>query len=688
MKKYLLFLVLIMLCSLIRGQQNKLETEKMHDTIQLKEIIISATVPFDNKQVEKFYKTNYFSTIDKITERLDGVSLIKRGAYALEPQLNGFSAGQLNITIDGMKMFGACTDKMDPITSYIEPSNLKSITVNHGTNGGLFGNNIGGSIDMSLQEPNMQSMHPFYSKVSMGYESVSNGRNILLSTGYTKRKWQWGLNGVYRKNDSYMDGKGEKVPFSQFKKSNIHSVVRFLPDSNNSFRADFLYDLATNVGYPALPMDVGKARAVLFGVEYQRIKPFSLKAKVYFNSIYHVMDDSHRDSTFYLTNKNTGQKEIVYMRMDMPGKSSTFGSYVQSVFKLNMHNRLTIKMDNYINHSLAEMTMHMRYPDQLPEPPMYMQTWPDMVRNVTGIYVQNTSFLSRDVVVNVNGRIDYNIDALQSELAKEQFSVFNYKLSNSYQKATQGINLSVQSRISTSFLLNAETGYSERMPTISERFGYYLYNAYDGYDYIGNPDLSTEKSIYGRLGFNLTKKWIKLNFNQSVSFVTNYIMGLTDPSIPSLNFYTKGTRVYSNISGAKLYSSDLQVSINPMNELTLFVLTKYTRGEMNSGDPLPLMAPLSNVLSISYQKNKWSFNAENQSALKQDRINLKYGETKTPSFSIFNFKASYHLMFTNNMFDLSVAVTNAFNARYYEHLDWGKIYRPGRSIDLFIRYTY
>lgn len=679
---------MILLCLNVHGQQKPKQTDMMHDTILLKEITISATLPFNNKQVEKFYKTNYFSTIDKITERLDGVALIKRGAYALEPQLNGFSAGQLNVTIDGMKMFGACTDKMDPITSYIEPSNLKSITVKHGTNGSLFGNNIGGSIDMALQEPNCECAHPFYTNVAVGYESVSNSRNVLWSSGYVKNKWQWGLNSVYRKNDLYTNGKGEKVPFSQFEKSNIHSVLKFLPDSNNTFKVDALYDLATNVGYPALPMDVGKARAILFALEYQRIQHFNLKAKIYFNSIYHVMDDSHRDSTFYLTNKTSGQKEPVFMRMDMPGKSTTFGSYIQTFIQVNSHNRLTIKLDNYVNRSIAEMTMHMRYPDKTPEPPMYMQTWPEMVRNVTGLYVQNTTFLSRDLVFNASGRIDYNMDMLQSNLAKEQFSVFNYKLSNKYQRATKSINLSGQYHFSKPFLLNVEAGYSERMPTITERFGFYLYNAYDGYDYIGNPDLKTEKSTYGRIGISYSKDWLKVNFSQSYSDVTDYIMGLTNPDIPSMNFYTKGTRVFNNLPGAKLYSTDLQVSVNPSEELSLFMLTKFTKGRMNSGEPLPLIAPLNNVLAISYQKNNWSFNAENQTALKQDRINLKYGETKTPSFSIFNLKTSYHFMFANTMLDCSVAITNLLNTQYYEHLDWGRIYRPGRSFDFFIKFSY
>ena len=127
----------------LEGQQLPSGDGLTGDTIFLKDITIYSTIPLDNKQIEKFYRTNYFSTIDNLTGHLDGVSLIKRGAYAMEPQMNGFSAGQLNITIDGMKIFGACTDKMDPVTSYLEPVNLKTITLAHGTNGNLHGNNIG-----------------------------------------------------------------------------------------------------------------------------------------------------------------------------------------------------------------------------------------------------------------------------------------------------------------------------------------------------------------------------------------------------------------------------------------------------------------------------------------------------------------------------------------------------------------
>ena len=52
------------------------------------------------------------------------------------------------VTIDGMRIFGACTDKMDPVTSYVEVSNLSEATISSGQQGSCHGNTIGGSIDL------------------------------------------------------------------------------------------------------------------------------------------------------------------------------------------------------------------------------------------------------------------------------------------------------------------------------------------------------------------------------------------------------------------------------------------------------------------------------------------------------------------------------------------------------------
>lgn len=658
------------------------------DTIHLKETVITSKLALDNKDIIDFYRTNHFSTLDDINARLDGMMLIKRGAYAMEPQLNGFSGGQLNVTIDGMKMFGACTDKMDPITSYIEPSNLKNIKISQGTNGCQNGCSNGGSIDMTLMEPGTQSSRPFYGSAAFGYESVANSRNVLASTGYAGKKWAWGIDGVYRKNDNYRDGKNRIVPFSQYEKLNLHSVLRYSPNGTNSFKVDALYDVALNVGYPALPMDVKIARAQLYAFEYLRTKRSQIKLKVYYNSIYHLMDDSQRDSTFFLHNKETGVNDTVFMRMDMPGWSATLGTYLQMIIPLGKKNILTLKVDDYANNALAEMTMYMHNPPVSPEPPMYMQTWPAMLRNVTGIFIKNTTTFSRKLTLGVDGRIDNNLDILQSKYGQQQFSVFNYKLNKTHNMVTMGFNAALQYQMHQCLSMMVTLGYAQRVPTLSERMGFYLYNAYDGYDYIGRPDIRSEKSKFAGLIFKFSKPKLKMNLNQVFTYTNDYIIGLTDTLIPVLNFYAKGIRRYTNIKSSTIYSVDLQVLYNPLKSLTFFLLAKYTYGVMYTGEPLPMIAPFKNVIAIQYQVKRFSVQLENQTSLRQGRINSNYAETATPGFTLFNIKGSYLLPVKKFTFDFSLGMTNILGATYYEHLDVGHIYRPGRSLDVYLKISY
>jgi iron complex outermembrane receptor protein len=317
-----------------------------------------------------------------------------------------------------------------------------------------------------------------------------------------------------------------------------------------------------------------------------------------------------------------------------------------------------------------------------------MQTWPEMLRNVSGLFLQNTTSVSQKFQVMVNGRLDYNLDILQSKYGQEQFSVFNYSLPQKQSKLIKSLNLSLQYQLLKSLSMVATAGYSERMPTIGERLGFYLYNAYDGYDYIGNPYIKAEKSDFLSLAIQFSKPKIKANFSQSFSYVGDYIMGVNDPEIPPMNFYANGIRVYRNVQSAKLYSAYLQILYHPVNSLTFFVNSKFTLGELATGEPLPLIPPLNTVLAAQYQKGKFLIQTEFENSLTQGRINLDYGEQETPAFTVFNIKSGYSFHLFKYAFDASFGVTNLFNKVYFTHLDWGRIYRPGRSFELFLKYHF
>ena len=681
MKKLVCFIYLICTAGILTAQQ---ESFTVFDTIMLEEVTISETIPLNDRTVLDLYQSSRFSSIDKINSRLDGISLIRRGAYAMEPQMHGFSGGQINLTIDGMRMFGACTDKMDPVTSYIEPDNLKSLQISHGTNGSHNGSTVGGSFDMILKEPATGHDGGITIQAGTGYETVSDGINVNGSLEYNSNKWGFRSSATYRKHSSYTDGNGEVVPNSQFGKINLHSVLKYEVDPDNIFRMDFLLDDAFDVGYPALPMDVARAKARIYSLQYE--KPLTdhniirVKAKLYYNSVYHLMDDSRRDSTFFLDNETGENQDTVYMRMDMPGWSDTWGFFLEGEIMLNDNNRLYLKFDDYLNYSRANMTMYMNQPGYPGEPPMYAETWPDMYRNVMGIFARNTSYLTQSLKLMVDARLDYSISRVTSETGWRQFTIFGYDINRSYTELPKSLNMNLNYRPRRAFSFDVGLGYSERLPTNSEQFGFFIYNALDGYDYLGNPDIRLESSRHMRANVHFTRPAFKASLRNHFSYVNDYILGRLDPDIPPMNFYASGLKKYQNIEHAIMYGTSLQMQWIPVQSVNLYSLFKYTYARTYEGEPLPLIPPFKNISICRYQKKSLSLQAEGEFSSAQHRISPTFGETPTDAFAIFHFRASWSWNISKYLLEISSGVENIFNKAYSEHLDWGNYLRPGRNV--------
>ena len=125
--------------------QNKADSIKSRE---LKEVVVTGKTGLDSINESK-----PLSSIDEHLQKLSNVNLIKRGGYAWEPTINNMATERISVTIDGMKIFCACTDRMDPVTSYVEILNLDNIHVGSGLAGNLHSSNsIGGGLDLKLQK--------------------------------------------------------------------------------------------------------------------------------------------------------------------------------------------------------------------------------------------------------------------------------------------------------------------------------------------------------------------------------------------------------------------------------------------------------------------------------------------------------------------------------------------------------
>ena len=241
------------------------------DTITTSSQNLDEVVVVSRGQSGKRSAKGQVATIDEHLQELSHVELVRRGSYAWEPMVNNMQTERLSTTIDGMKIFYACTDKMDPVTSYVESGNLQSISLNSGLNGNPQATgNIGGALDLKLRKAGFNS-NAFHLANQVGYETNGHVQVYGANTAYSSQRFYVNGGAFYRHADNYKAGGSKKVEFSKFQKVNAFVNSGFHLAKGDVAEATFIYDRASDVGYPALNMDVAKAEAFITSLAYKHL---------------------------------------------------------------------------------------------------------------------------------------------------------------------------------------------------------------------------------------------------------------------------------------------------------------------------------------------------------------------------------------------------------------------------------
>ncbi|MFN3841478.1 MAG: TonB-dependent receptor plug domain-containing protein [Cyclobacteriaceae bacterium] len=631
--------------------------------LRILEAVTIQSFAIEGDRWQNFYRTNPSSTTENILCHLPGMYLIRRGSYGQEPMVRGMASGQLSVTIDGMKMFGACTDKMDPVTIYVEPQNLKQIEVVPGVSGSFYGTTVGGAVNLLLAQPDFAV--PLGIQLGSSFFSASQGLASYAVVNKSYRNSAYRFSSVYRKHQNYRAGNGEIIPYTQYEKVNLMLAGAYAVNATDTLRAEVLTDFGWNIGFPALPMDVGYANTTMAGITISRVRLDSwltrFRVKGYANLVYHEMDDTQRPD--------------VVMHMDMPGQSETIGFFAEGEAKKIKDHALSFRLDGYANHVLAEMTM---YPEN--ESPMYMQTWPEMTRMVWGFYGRDTYALAPRTALTADVRADWAGTYIKEGFGMDQLRVFYPDLKKVEYRLPFNINTGISHYVGREVQLTVQVGYGQRIPSLSEHAGFYLFNRMDGYDYVGNPYLKNEKSWSLNASANYWQKAWELQATVFVQQFQNYIFSATDATLSPMTPGSNGVRVYENISGAHFAGAEGRVSWTISPAFQVMDQVKFVSAQMVSGQPLPLIPPLVHQLSLRFNRKVFSLQADLEQNAAQHRIHAGFGEDKTPGYSILNFRGEYRQEIQNLKISLQAGVENLSDAHYHAHLDWGNISRPGRNV--------
>jgi iron complex outermembrane receptor protein len=656
MKKFIIFSISLFFSGFTFAQEDTTFTKK--DTTKLEEVIVLGRRKLSNYRQEKT-----LSSIDEFLEKSNKITMIKRGNYAWEPSINNMTSNRLSVTIDGMQIFGACTDKMDPITSYVDVSNLEKVTVGSGQEGTENGHCVGGNIDVQIPKTKYFE-YGLKTSADVGYETNGNYKTGGLDVEYSGNKFYINADGIYRKSDNYDAGNSKEILYSQFEKFNISLQTGYKLSENQSFDAHIIYDKATDVGYPALPMDVSLAEALITSIthNYSNDSTFikTLETKLYFNTITHIMDDSKRPD--------------VPIRMDMPGWSDTYGLYSKATAQVNKH-QLAFNFNGFYNRALAEMTIYQNDSDQ---PAMFMYTWPDIRTLYTGIYAKDSYALNNQETISASLRLGYHRNKIAKAVGLESLQIFYPEI--------DAINSRFLTSFSSNYNLKKEKsnysfglGYGERAPSVSEGYGFFLYNSFDNYDNIGNPTLKNEKAIEANFKADYNFNNFTIGLESSYFYLMDYIIGDIDTTLSPMTIGANGVRVYNALPNASIFDVYVNTSYKFSTTISANASVGYNYGKGSNNKNLPLIKPFSYLAELNY--NIKTFNAALQLEGNGNQSNYSnfYGEDETPSYSVLNLNLGHVFFLDTNKFILKYGLENILDTTYSTYADWNNIQRQGRN---------
>ncbi|OHX64386.1 TonB-dependent receptor plug domain-containing protein [Flammeovirga pacifica] len=660
MQNVFLIMVLLFLGSTFSINSMAQDTLK---TMYLGEVLIQSDTISNN---------DYQLTIDQLMSQQADLNVVKRGGFAWEPIINGYTDGQITVSVDGMRVFYACTDKMDPATSYLEPINLSTFKIAKSSEAQRYGTSIGGTLQAEMKYPTLNKgtsagIQSYYSSNTNGYDG-----NVFVEQ--SSEKFGFRYSGALRKHGIYTDGHGQEVEFTQFQKQNHTLTTVYKPNHQHELTGLFMFDEGKDIGYPALPMDVSSATAYMGNIGYKNHvsdRTFELlQAKVYFNSIEHIMDDTKREN--------------VAMHMDMPGKSTTFGAWFQADRNTALHHQ-EIRVEGFSNLLFADMRMYSPIGGQ----DMYLMTWGDIHRYNASAFILDQWQLDPRLTWTNSLRMEYNSTNLTSDFARKQFETLNSYIDGAKSHLTGNFSSSFHYQLNDAWSSDFGVGFTHRAPTASEMYGYYLFNARDRFDYVGNPDIDTEKAFEFNFNIGYEKEGWKFVFNARKVFLDDYIVGVIQEDLDASTPGALGVKKYENVGKANTSHLSMLLGKEISNWLYYQINFRMDNGFIDAlHSPPAYMSPLTIDQRVAFNIKKI-----------QVGINYKYcdgmstpadvlGEQKTSAYHLFDLNVDYGISLRKGILNLSAKAENIFDTYYIDPFAWNNIPNIGRNFKVGVGYSF
>lgn len=618
---------------------------------------------------------------------VEGLWKIRKGGIANDVVLRGFQSGNINVLVDGARIFGACPNHMDPPAFHVDFAEIQEVVITKGAFDVENQGSLGGLVQIINKRPE-SGFHvgPNISTGSFGFinpsltGSFSNGKTYAL-LGYS-----------YRSSDPYKDGNDQ--PFTSY--ANYRESARdlnafdiqtgwgkfgFAPWENHRLELGYTRQAGGRMLYPYLQMDALYDNAdrvnASYDISHVTTAFRSLRFQGYFTQVKHWMTDEFRTSSV--------------------GAARPYGMGALATTKAAGGKVLAEISDFTAGLEVFRRTWDVMHSMRSPSGYMDQNSIPNVAMFVVGAYANYRKVLPGALRLQAGGRLDTaRSEPRSSMLSTDLFGAYKGATPRSRTDTNPAGYVQLAYALGKRAEIFGGVGHTVRLPDPQERYSSLKRM---GSDWVGNPQLPPTQNTEADLGINYSGGRFQLRPTVFYSHLTDFITVHNQPRINSVpGVMNTNARSYENVD-AKLYGGELSYSVRIARSLLFLGGTSYSVGTKKAkpealifSTDLAEIPPLKSRAVLRYGTKITFAEVEGLAVNAQRGVDTDLKELGTPGYATMGFKIGARTTRLN----LAAGLDNLFNRFYYEHLSFQrdpfrlgvKVPEPGRGFYLTCGYSF
>jgi iron complex outermembrane recepter protein len=691
------------------GEPDAPDAAEPQGEVVLEEIEVKSSRPprVDTLEVREVRETAA-RDLGEALEQGMGLAKVRKAGIANDLVLRGMKKDDVNVLVDGARVHGACTARMDPPAFHLDYAEVDRVEVRRGPFDVTQPGGLGGLVDVRTRAAGAgigTELHASFGSAgateTSAVASYGSARADLL------------LGGAFKSSHAYAAGDGRTFtaarndgpPAARFRDTSSDRTaydirsgwakLGLVPAEGQRLEVSYTRQSAIDVLYPYLLMDGISDDTDRVNATWRVAAPAGPFARVlgqlYWSRVTHGMDDRLRCSSAQDTTACTGALPRSYsMRTD--ARASVVGAKLEAAlggpdsvadarigadfYSRNWHNETT---------KLARMMPGTPY--------MTEASIPDVTLVELGAYAEAKRALRPGLRLTAGGRADL----VQSAPDVDRSSLYRTyhpgaELDLSRSDVLLAGNVQVDWDLALGASLFAGYGHGMRVPDQQERYiaGSAMMAGMPAW--VGNPALRPTQSDELDLGARWVGGGLLVKAQVFHAWLRDYVTLANLTVTPEGGGTPLTAKTYANVR-ARTYGGEASARVAFPAHLFATAQLSYTRGEnASAGTPLAEMPPLHASLALRYDVGVFFAEAEEAWAARQDRVDPALREAATAAW----FTTQARVGVDWNGLKAFAGVRNLFDRMYYDHLsyqrdpfsDGFKVPEPGRTVYASLMYGF